>query len=45
MIRECIWSSADVKLELNEAEAYEPTGKAMDLGLAQFLMASEESEM
>lgn len=43
IIRECIISNTDVRIETNEAEVkYEPKGQALEVGLVQFLIENEE---
>ena len=43
IIRECIISNTDVRIETNEEEVrYEPKGQALEVGLIQFLIDNEE---
>lgn len=43
IIRECIISNTDVRIETNDDEVkYEPKGQALEVGLVQFLIDNEE---
>ena len=43
IIRECIISNTDVRIETNDVEVkYEPKGQAIEVGLVQFMIENEE---